>query len=179
MTLQWGSGPASAAWRAVELVDVVERCRGTDGARVEGELADVFARWDDPPDEALHQQIDSVIEAIDELAGLFDITELDVAARRIDELLRQSGSAPRLVHEPSWGWHLHVDPPDADWATWLLASSALGCATRLAELERVPWGRCAADGCRRPFLDRGRREPQRFCSATCATRERVRRHRAG
>ncbi len=82
-----------------------------------------------------------------------------------------------MRHE-GWDWHLHVDTgEDAPWADWLAASAALELATMLAGADGVPWGECDA-GCGRVFVHDGRGGERRYCSTTCATRERVRRHRA-
>lgn len=178
MTLPNGRVSA-AAERAVELVAALESLPpGADRRDVTRAAAAVLARWDDPVDDTFADQIDDVVAVIREIGRFVDITDAAEAATTINDWLAAAGSAPRLVHEPGWGWHLHADPVEADWATWLSASSALAFAVALADHARPVWGRCAAPGCARPFLDRGRRAPQQFCSPTCATRERVRRHRA-
>ena len=83
-----------------------------------------------------------------------------------------------MRHE-GWDWHVHVDrADDAPWDEWLASSAALALATLLAGSLELPWGECAAAGCRRVYVHDGRGDPRRYCSTTCATRERVRRHRA-
>ncbi|MGW4117775.1 CGNR zinc finger domain-containing protein [Nocardia sp. NPDC004711] len=42
---------------------------------------------------------------------------------------------------------------------------------------RCAWGRCAATDCGRFFIDTGRRQRQKYCGTTCATRTRVAAHR--
>ncbi|MEV5552934.1 CGNR zinc finger domain-containing protein [Nonomuraea wenchangensis] len=102
------------------------------------------------------------------------------AAALLNRLLAGTARAPRLTdHGGSTSWHVHVDDADdAPWAEWFLASSAMAFAVLLADHQRVPGGLCASASCRRPFLDLGGGSPRRFCSARCATRERVAAHRS-
>lgn len=172
-------GAAAAAERAIELVAAVEALGPeADEDELVGAVEAVLRRWDDPIDETLARQIGAVRAVIVEIARIVDVADADQAAAMLNGWLARTASAPRLVDEPGWGWHLHLEPAGADWPTWLLASSAHALAVLLVEHGRRAWGRCAAAACGRPFVDRGRREPQRFCSTACATRERVRRHRA-
>ena len=139
----------------------------------------MLAAWDDPVDDQFFDQIDEFIAVIGEIARIIDVDDTDQAAAMINQWLTTSASVPRLVDEPGWGWHFHLERDGADWANWLLASTAHAFAVALVEHGQPAWGRCSSNGCGQPFLDRGRRQPQRFCSTTCATRERVRRHRTG
>lgn len=175
------------AARAIELVEVVEAAietaraaggREASSAELGFGVAEVLARWGDEPDAALRRELDEVLAVIARLGDVVGVTDVGDAAGALNEMFELFAGPPRLVNEPGWGWHLHVDRPDAGWAGWLAASSAMALAALLSDRGRVPWGRCAAEGCDRPFLDHGRRAPQRFCSPPCATRERVRRHRS-
>lgn len=168
----------AAAERAIDLVGALDTLPpDADHHQMAQAVAAVLERWDDQVDHRFADQIDDVASVIREIGRFIEITDTAEAAATLNGWLATAATAPRLVHEPGWGWHLHADPVDADWAAWLSASSALAFAVVLADHARPLWGRCAAPGCRRPFLDRGRRSPQQFCSPTCATRERVRRHR--
>ncbi|WP_252374898.1 MULTISPECIES: CGNR zinc finger domain-containing protein [unclassified Nonomuraea] len=102
------------------------------------------------------------------------------AAALLNRLLAGGAQTPRLTsHAGATTWHLHVDSgDDAPWGEWFLASSAMALAVLLADHQRVPGGLCAARGCGRPFLDLGGGSPRRYCSARCATRERVAAHRS-
>ncbi|MEO3803580.1 CGNR zinc finger domain-containing protein [Nonomuraea sp. B1E8] len=102
------------------------------------------------------------------------------AAALLNRLLARGAQTPRLTsHGGSTTWHLHVDSgDDAPWGEWFLASSAMALAVLLADHQRVPGGLCAARSCGRPFLDLGGGSPRRYCSARCATRERVAAHRS-
>ncbi|NRQ39607.1 CGNR zinc finger domain-containing protein [Nonomuraea sp. NN258] len=128
--------------------------------------------------------------------GAADVAEMRVAAGRLVEvfaadgpgqaadllnrLLGQSAKAPRLTsHGGTTSWHVHVDgSDDAPWGEWFLTSSAMSLALLLAEHQRVPGGLCASASCGRPYLDLGGGSPRRYCSARCATRERVAAHRS-
>ncbi|MFJ8098587.1 CGNR zinc finger domain-containing protein [Streptomyces griseofuscus] len=68
-------------------------------------------------------------------------------------------------------------PHHRDPARWLLSTAALALALWLGERGYCAWGRCAAPGCDRCFIDTGRRAPRRYCSTRCGTRVRVAAHR--
>ncbi|MEW9548996.1 CGNR zinc finger domain-containing protein [Nonomuraea sp. NPDC050783] len=106
--------------------------------------------------------------------------DADRAAALLNRLLADAAGAPRLTdHGGTTSWHVHVDSTDdAPWAEWYLASSAMALAVLLADYQRVPGGLCASPSCRRPYLDFGGGSPRRYCSARCATRERVAAHRS-
>lgn len=113
------------------------------------------------------------------LATVLRETDADRAASAINEVLATYASRPRLSNHGGHTWHLHVDShDDAPWAEWLAASSALALAHLLSERGRAAWGECAAPDCSTLFLDTGPGSPRKYCSSTCATRDRVARHRA-
>lgn len=116
---------------------------------------------------------------VSRLAAVLREADTDRAASAINELLATYASRPRLSNHDGHTWHLHVDShDDAPWAEWLAASSALALAQLLSERGRAAWGQCAAPGCSTLFLDTGPGSPRKYCSPTCATRDRVARHRA-
>ncbi|WP_246266737.1 CGNR zinc finger domain-containing protein [Nonomuraea typhae] len=102
------------------------------------------------------------------------------AALLLNAILADAAHPPRLTdHGGATTWHLHVDrADDGPWAEWFLASSAMAFAVLLADHQRVPGGLCASASCGRPFLHLGGGSPRRYCTARCATRERVAAHRA-
>ncbi|MET7465408.1 CGNR zinc finger domain-containing protein [Nonomuraea sp. NPDC005501] len=119
-------------------------------------------------------------EAAERLVEVLAAPGPDEAAGLLNRLLAGTARPPRLTsHGGTSPWHVHVDSrDDAPWAEWFLASSAMALAVLLAEHQRVPGGLCASPGCRRPYLDLGGGSPRRYCSARCATRERVAAHRS-
>ncbi len=126
----------------------------------------------------LEGEADRFTAVLADLRAVFATTDRDEAAARLNELLARHGAVPQLVRHQGWDWHVHVDRVDDTWSNWLASSAAMALALRLVERAGVPWGRCAAAGCGRCFLDDGQGGGRRYCSPTCATRERVRRHRA-
>ncbi|MEK2494857.1 CGNR zinc finger domain-containing protein [Kitasatospora purpeofusca] len=78
------------------------------------------------------------------------------------------------------GRSTHPGTPAAGLTHGRLSTAALALALGLWLSERgsCAWGRCAALGCDRFFIDAGRRDPQRFCAPRCATRVRVAAQRA-
>ncbi|ONK11503.1 CGNR zinc finger domain-containing protein [Streptomyces sp. MP131-18] len=112
------------------------------------------------------------------IAGVLTERDADRAAHALNALLAECGARPRLSAHDGHGWHLHVDRgDDASWGEWFLAASALALAQILTEYGRVPWGECAADGCRVLYLGTGPGPARRYCSAPCASRSRVAAHR--
>ncbi|WP_327734099.1 CGNR zinc finger domain-containing protein [Streptomyces nojiriensis] len=102
----------------------------------------------------------------------------DRAAEAVNALFAEYGTRPRLTRHDGHPWHLHVDRgEEAGWGDWFLASGALALAQLLTEYGRIAWGACAAAGCGRFFLATGPGSARRYCSAGCATRERVAAHR--
>ncbi len=115
-----------------------------------------------------------------ELREVFAAPDVASAASVLNALFAAYAGPPRLTdHEEGYGWHLHADAADdGPWGAWLVTSSALGLASLLAERQDVPGGLCASPSCGKPFAHTGGGSPRRFCSARCATRERVAAHRA-
>ncbi|AUG76410.1 hypothetical protein CFP65_1518 [Kitasatospora sp. MMS16-BH015] len=145
---------------AAELQALVHRHGGPDLALTEADAREVRA-------------------AAATLAGILGSTEEDRAAEAVNALLDRYPARPRLVRLPGRPWALHTRTPEgASPADWLLGTAALALALWLSERGRCAWGRCAAPGCGRYFIDTGRREPQRYCSTACGTRVRVAAHRA-
>jgi hypothetical protein len=63
-----------------------------------------------------------------QIAGLFDLENVDDWARQLNLLLATWASKPHLAHE-GIGWHLHVDRGEnASLAEWLASSSAMAFA---------------------------------------------------
>jgi predicted RNA-binding Zn ribbon-like protein len=176
-TLHSGGGEHDevAIARAVALVDVVHEASADVDAAVIGAVLHAHGEQD----VALTSREAGQIAAVcGRLRAVLATTSRDDAARGLNALLAEFAGPPRLVRHEGWDWHLHVDRgDDAPWAAWLASSAALALATRLAASDGVPWGECGA-GCGRVFVHDGRGGERRYCSATCATRERVRRHRA-
>nr|WP_237535713.1 CGNR zinc finger domain-containing protein [Streptomyces sp. SID3343] len=116
-------------------------------------------------------------EAAATIAKILDLDDEDAAAEAINALLDRYPARPRLERVPERRWSLRATAPHDAPAPWLLSTAALALALWLSERGYCAWGRCAAPGCDRYFVDTGRRSPQRYCSTRCGTRVRVAAHR--
>jgi len=143
-------------------------------------MAAVLESWGEHDVVLGPEDVAAIVAVLGDLRALFATIDRDAAADRLNDLLAAHAGPPRLVRHEGWTWHLHLDrADDAPWHEWLASSAALALATRLVAADGgVPWGICAADGCAAAFVHDGRGGARRWCSTTCASRERVRRHRA-
>ncbi len=112
------------------------------------------------------------------IEAVFDTSDLGTASLRLNAILAETSSAPRLSNHGGGRWHLHVNREPFDWASWFLSASALAMATALSEQGRIAWGRCAREGCGRVFSGTGSGAPQTYCSNRCGSRVRMARRRA-
>ncbi|MEW2414406.1 CGNR zinc finger domain-containing protein [Streptomyces sp. NPDC046866] len=169
----------SAARRLVELAEAVR----ADPALPRAELAALLLRHgerpaDLTPEAFTEADADRLRGAARRMAEVLAEPDEDRAAQALNDLFAQYATRPRLTRHDGHPWHLHVDRGDgAGWGEWFLASGALALAQLLTEHGRIAWGGCAAAGCGRLFLGGGPGSPRRYCSPTCATRERVAAHR--
>jgi predicted RNA-binding Zn ribbon-like protein len=107
------------------------------------------------------------------LRGVFDATgagEVDLAARRVNDLLAETGARPSLDRHDGEDWHLHFRGA----ADELVTGWAAGCATGLAVVVGASLhgrlGVCSAPRCDRVFVDTSRNGSRRFCSTACQNR---------
>jgi predicted RNA-binding Zn ribbon-like protein len=183
-----GSTVHDAAQRAADVVDVLVPGpdRGDEDAppgpadQRARLVAVLRAHGETGPLEISAADLAGLRQAALDLREVFSAGDTGAAAERINGLLAGRAHVPRLTtHGGASGWHLHVDgSDDAPWAEWFLTSSCLALAVLLAERQAPPAGLCASPSCGKPFVNVGRGPARRYCSATCATRERVARHRA-
>ncbi|MEU8227161.1 CGNR zinc finger domain-containing protein [Kribbella sp. NPDC048915] len=102
----------------------------------------------------------------------------DSPARVLNELLEQYAVRPYLSDHDGTPWHLHVARPDASWAEWLAATTALGLAAFAAGHGFDALRVCAAVDCERVFAHAAEKRPRRFCTPRCSSRTRVASYRA-
>ncbi|MFG2756094.1 CGNR zinc finger domain-containing protein [Streptomyces wuyuanensis] len=146
-------------------------------------LAGLLVRHGERPEDVTTraftaEDADALRAAVVRMTGVLTETDTDRAARTLNTLLEECGARPRLSRHDGHAWHLHVDRgDDAGWADWLLASGAMALARLLSEHGRITWGECASPRCSTLFLDNGPGSARRYCSGTCASRERVAAHR--
>jgi predicted RNA-binding Zn ribbon-like protein len=163
--------------RALAIVEVVGS--GAEGPALRRQLTATLERHGERRPRLTSADVESITAVCHELRAVLRERDRGRAARRLNSLLAEYAGPPRLVRHEGWDWHLHVDrADDAPWHEWLAASASMALAMVLAQSHgEPPWGECAGDGCRRLFVHDGRGGDRRYCSTTCATRERVRRHR--
>jgi predicted RNA-binding Zn ribbon-like protein len=104
--------------------------------------------------------------------------EAKEAARILNDLLAEYAVRPYLSDHDGSPWHLHVAKPEATWADWLAAGTALGLAGFAAAHGFAAIDTCAASDCERVFVNSAERRPRRFCTPTCSSRTRVASYRA-
>ncbi|TDV34920.1 CGNR zinc finger domain-containing protein [Actinophytocola oryzae] len=110
--------------------------------------------------------------------GVVDAESAEVRAERLNRLLAQSSTHPRLTDHADDGWHLHYRDPDLPLGGVIRALVSVGTALHLTGRGMTRLRRCALEECRSPFGDFSRGGRQRYCSPACANRDAVRRHRA-
>ncbi|MGW3183399.1 CGNR zinc finger domain-containing protein [Kitasatospora sp. NPDC001119] len=143
------------------------------------ELQALLDRHGGPPLRLTDADARELRQATAEVTAVLETDDPDHAADLINTLLDRHPPRPRLVRLPGRPWSLHTRAPaDAGLTHWLLSTAALALGLWLSERGTCAWGRCAAPGCGRFFIDTGRRTPQRYCTPRCATRVRVAAHRA-
>ncbi|WP_203961482.1 CGNR zinc finger domain-containing protein [Actinocatenispora thailandica] len=171
-----GSAPADAAQRAADLL-VELRSAEPDPA---GRIAAVLGEHGETGVRLTPADLDELRAAAEPVAAVFAAPDTTTAAAALNALFARHAGPPRLTSHGGTAWHLHVDADDdGGWGEWFVTSSGLALAVLLAERQAPPGGVCAAPGCGAPFVAHGAGSPRRYCSARCATRVRVARHRAG
>lgn len=147
---------------AVDQADLVRRCDAHD-MLVESAGPDDFARCRDL------------------IAAWLTIVDADGAAERVDRLnalLAEHASYPRVTDHAGSGWHIHYREFGSALAGQLAVLILTGTALHLTTRGMNRLGRCASSDCQRVFADVSRNGRQRYCSPRCGSREAVRRHRA-
>ncbi|MFB6723988.1 CGNR zinc finger domain-containing protein [Kribbella sp. NPDC056345] len=150
----------------------------------EGELpcvesAEAFLRAHDEPEpiEITHPELAGINAVRERLRPVFGAEPAE-AARLLNGLLRDYAVRPYLTEHDGTPWHLHVAEPDAGWAEWLAAQTALALAGFAASHGFGALAECAAADCRQVFVNSTPKRPKRFCTPTCAGRTRVAAYRA-
>ena len=100
------------------------------------------------------------------------------AARLLNQLLEEYAVRPYLSDHDGSPWHLHVAKPNASWAEWISATTALGLASFAAGHGFEAISVCEAADCERVYVNPAERRPRKFCTPTCASRTRVAKYRA-
>jgi predicted RNA-binding Zn ribbon-like protein len=94
----------------------------------------------------------------------------DAAARRVNEMLADTGARPRLDRHDGEPWHLHFHGAEDSLVTGWAAGCATGLAVVLGSDLRGRLGVCTAPRCDRVYVDTSRNATRRFCSTSCQNR---------
>jgi predicted RNA-binding Zn ribbon-like protein len=107
------------------------------------------------------------------LRSVFDANaagEVDLAARRVNELLVVTGARPSLDRHDGEEWHLHFRGEDDSLVTGWAAGCATGLAVVVGSSLHGRLGVCSAERCDRVYVDTSRNGSRRFCSTACQNR---------
>jgi predicted RNA-binding Zn ribbon-like protein len=94
----------------------------------------------------------------------------DAAARRVNEMLADTGARPWLDRHDGEPWHLHFHGAEDSLVTGWAAGCATGLAVVLGSDLRGRLGVCTAPRCDRVYVDTSRNATRRFCSTSCQNR---------
>jgi predicted RNA-binding Zn ribbon-like protein len=96
--------------------------------------------------------------------------DTDLAARRVNEMLDETGARPWLEKHDDEPWHLHFHGRDSSPVTGWAAGCATGLAVVLGSMLHGRLGVCTAPRCDRVYVDTSRNGTRRFCSTACQNR---------
>ena len=105
----------------------------------------------------------------DRFDAVFEATDEDEAASRINDLVRDYGRPPQLERVEG-GWRLRSWPDEREGLDAAAAFAAVGLLEALRDLGWARFGRCAGSPCRCAFVDRSRNRSRRYCCALCSDR---------
>ena len=131
----------------------------------------------EPTADVDEDDLDQVKAVRERIRSVFHAEPRD-AARILNDLLAEYAVRPYLSDHDGAPWHLHVARPEATWAEWLAAGTALGLAGFAAGHGFAAIDSCAAEDCERVFVNPAERRPRRFCTPACSSRTRVASYRA-
>jgi predicted RNA-binding Zn ribbon-like protein len=100
------------------------------------------------------------------------------AARMVNDLLEEFGTAPRLDPARGGGWTLHFHGRDTSLVVGWGAGIAAGLGMAIGSDFAGRLGVCSADPCDRVYIDTSPNLGKRFCSTRCQSRVKAAAHRA-
>jgi predicted RNA-binding Zn ribbon-like protein len=112
------------------------------------------------------------------LREVFNCLAEDELVDRLNGLLEDSGTSPRITNHDGHEWHFHYVPTEASVARRLAATAAMGLAAVVCEFGSDRIGTCADDRCNDAFVDISRNRSRRYCSGSCSSRSNVAAYRA-
>jgi predicted RNA-binding Zn ribbon-like protein len=167
-----------------------------NAAALAAALVNVYADADEVGRPVAPSELDAVLEAHESrgpvrpadveplraLAGrlraVFAAPDPHVAARTVNDLLRDASVTPNVSEHDGLDPHLHFAPRDAGLVERTAANTAMGLAVVLCDYGQERLGVCAATTCEDVFIDTSRNAQRRYCSEGCANRSNVAAHRA-
>lgn len=123
------------------------------------------------------QQAVAIWEWSRRLALCFGDQTLEERCQRINELLAEAASTPRIsLHDGTP--HMHYSAAGSDAAALIKAVTATGLSYVVCSASPSRLGRCARRSCQVAFVDTSRNGRRAYCSVRCANNDAVARHRA-
>jgi predicted RNA-binding Zn ribbon-like protein len=95
--------------------------------------------------------------------------DLDAAVEALNRLLAAHPAHPHLAKEDG-RWRLHHHPASVRLVPMWTSICAENLARLISAGDHDRLGTCAAQGCRRVFVDESKNASRRFCSTTCQNR---------
>lgn len=126
-------------------------------------------RYQAPAHSAGWQDLAALAGRVSALLALIVSNEHDVAVDQVNAWLKEQHTFP-FVERQGERWALHFHTPSASFAQGWAAGIAAAIAVSYSTGDTTRIGSCAATGCTRFFLDRGRNQQRRFCSLPCQNR---------
>lgn len=155
---------------AVELVNLDELSIAS--------LDEFYERWGyTSPHDRSEAELAEVAALVPRLRAML-LAPRDEAVPLVNAMLAEAHALPQLVRHEPLDWHVHVAPPQAPFATWIAAESALAMVDVIRDDENSRLQVCADADCDDIVLDLSRNRSKRFCSVTCGNRNAVAAYRA-
>jgi predicted RNA-binding Zn ribbon-like protein len=167
---------------AVELANTDDRARQADALATRDQLNDYLDRHRISGQRTgSESELRAVRRLRTRLRGIFEAAaaqQHDTVVAELNQLMADSGAAPRLVEHDGNPVHFHFTPPDAPLQHRLGAEMgvALGIVVRDGGLDRLRI--CASPDCGNVLVDLSRNRSRRYCDTTCANRQHVAAYRA-
>jgi predicted RNA-binding Zn ribbon-like protein len=113
------------------------------------------------------------------LHEIFVAPDDETAIARVNALVADARTTPRLTQHDGWPLHIHYFAPGARLAEHLAADGGMALAFVLTARARDRLRACAAPDCERVLVDLSRNRSRRYCdSRTCGNRLHVAAYRA-